>query len=69
MEGKLRQDLQDFLGKPNSTNSDKTIIFYFLESGPQCMYVDSLGYDSLEVKKLMIEFDHKKIKSISTILP
>ncbi|MFB6457626.1 hypothetical protein ACE38W_20320 [Chitinophaga sp. Hz27] len=67
--GRTKEEVEFLLGAPNSISSNKMIEFYFLNSGPQCIYVDKNGYDSLEVSKLMLVYNKDSLKSLSTIIP
>jgi len=51
-----------YLGNPNVvqklTNSKR--YYYFVERGPQCMYVNKSGYDTISVEELYISFNKKQ---------
>ena len=64
-----QDEILTLLGEPNFKNADNTTFFYFIEPGPQCIYVNKNGYDSLEVKKVLIDFDKGKVKDVYSILP
>jgi hypothetical protein len=66
---KSRSEISDLLGEPNFKSKGNITYFYFIESGPQCMYVNETGYDSIEVKKLLVDFEKDKVKDVYIIVP
>ena len=66
--GKNTDEVEGILGLPNTKN--KNLYRYFIESGPQCSYVNSSGYDSLEVSSIIVEFNSSRItRSVRKIIP
>jgi hypothetical protein len=70
--GESRKEIEKYFGSPNVEQaSDSTKkYYYFVEKGPQCLYTDKNGYDSLSVEVLFIFFDKAdKVKLIGGMRP
>jgi hypothetical protein len=66
---KLNKDeIERIFGNPNINKNNS--YRYFLEQGVQCLYVNNLGYDSVEVYSLIIDFNIiNKVDDVRLVVP
>lgn len=63
-----KNDVERIFGDPNIDKNNS--YRYFLEQGAQCLYVNNLGYDSVEVYSLIIDFNFvNKVDEVRLVIP
>lgn len=57
--GESEEKIRHIFGMPNITQISDSAkrYYYFVERGPQCLYVTKKGYDTLEVEVMFVFFD------------
>lgn len=70
--GQFDKKIEYYFGLPNITQVSDTAkrYYYFVDKGPQCVYVNRNGYDTLEVEVMCVFFDVKnKVSDIRGMKP